>query len=183
MKDSKIASLLADARGAPTGRLFIPQTAVGANKIMFDLFNGMTNVFMVVKQVTAIPERSVAATGLVSVKLFLQKTSAIGTGGTAATLNAANTAPSFTFPHIMPLPTGLSARAAPGGGATAAGVVAERQVIPEETSAAPPHTDFMRPEDGWLLIPPGAGMSVVQSAVASVGLVGFDVAFADVAAP
>lgn len=167
--------------------LYIPQVAVGANKIHFDLFNATGSAARLwLRSVQPIISGSTAVTGVVGVDLFLTRTSAVGTGGTAATYNQTT----LTNPGLMVLNAdgvispSVTARAAPGGGATARGVISSSSVFTEETNSAPytPVNDMVvngRMDDIGIgiLIPEGTGISVVQGSVASVGTVGYNVIF------
>lgn len=169
----------------PTYRLFVPAGAAGANKVHLDLFNATASgKTLRVLSVRAIKDGSVAVTGVVSVKLHLTRTTAVGTTGTAATVDGTSlTAPALAKmdPANAALPAGVTARQAPGGGATAGVVICERQIFSEETSAANyepveflnPNTDDIQP----LVVPENTGIRIVQGAVASVGNIGFDILF------
>lgn len=165
---------------APTAitpsRLTVPAQAAGASKVYFDLWNGSAFP-MVLWSLAAIKDGSVAVTGVVSVQLFLTRTSTVGTGGTPAVAEGADpTVPAITKGDSGITLTGVSARAAPGGGATAGAVIGERQVFPEETAAEYRHPDWC--SGGAIIIPAGTGIRVVQGAVASVGNTGFEATFA-----
>lgn len=156
-------------------KLFVPSQAVGAAKVFFDLYNGSERD-LTVSGVEAIKDGSQAVTGTLAAQLFLTRTSAVGTGGTAATEEGTSlTAATITKLDSRALPEGVSARLAPSGGATAGAVVAERQVFTEETNAA----DYEPVEflDSLLVVPPGTGIRIVQGSVASVGNLGFGVTF------
>lgn len=158
-------------------RLFVPAQAVGASKVFFDLWNGSPYP-MVLRSVIAVKDGSVAVTGVVADKLFLTRTSTIGTGGTAAVAEGTDT----TVPALTRGDTGIdislvTARAAPAGGATAGAVIAERQIFPEETAAEYGDKDFLLGDDDAVIVPPGTGVRVVQGTVASVGNIGFAAAF------
>lgn len=165
-------------------RLFIPPQAVSANLPYFDCFNatgsGKEIQFLYILPVV---DTSVAVTGLVGVNLFLTRTTAVGTGGTAATLEGtALDAATFTALDQDPvLPAQITARKTPSGGATAGAVISLRSLFSEETSAAaymlPP--DFLHPLSTMrgLRCKENQGIRVVQGSVASVGSIGFDVVF------
>jgi hypothetical protein len=122
----------------------------------------------------------VAVTGTLSVDLHLTFTSAIGTGGTAATTRGtALDAMTFTSNSSRggAIPVGVTGRLTPSGGATAAAALSWTSVFTEETSNA----TYERAQDlvyeatdGPVMIQPGAGIRVVQGAVASVGNIGFN---------
>lgn len=170
---------------APAYTLFVPSQAAGANKVYFDLFNASgSGKTLRLKSVEVVKNGSTAVTGTVTVQLFLTRTSAIGTGGTAAVregtaLNAISL--NKMNPANADLPAGVTARTAPTGGATAGAVVAEVHVHPEETNAASYDLpDFLSPEC-WtiqpLIVPENTGVRVVQGTVASVGNIGFNITF------
>lgn len=169
-------------------RLFVPKAAVGASKVYFDLFNA-TGSGKTLRILGLIPVVSgeVAVTGVVAIDLFLTRTSAIGTGGTAATTDASSlTAASLSKmnPANAALPAGVTARLAPTGGATAGAVIAAESLFTEETNSATYLStlcDFIRriagPAAPPLVVPENSGIRIVQGSVASVGNVGFDVLF------
>jgi hypothetical protein len=149
-------------------RLFVPKQAAGANLVYFDLFNASTSGHQViVHRCEPIVSGAVAVVGAVSVDLNLQFTSAIGTGGTAATVRgAAIDAATFTTNSSRggaAIPTGISARLTPSGGATAAAMISWGTVFPEETNAGTYNrgNDLVQEAtDGPVLILPGAGIPV-----------------------
>lgn len=160
---------------APTYTLYIPHSAAAANKVWFDLFNAAgSGKTLRIKSVEAIKDGSVAVTGTLSIELWLTRTSAVGTGGTAATSEGSSlTAATFSKhnPADVALPAQVTARAVPTGGATAGAVLGEAHIFPEETNAATYGANsgqFIAP--GTVIrVPEGTGIRVVQGAVASVG--------------
>lgn len=165
-------------------KLFVPVGAAGANKVYFDLWNG-SNKNIEVATIVPIASGAVAVVGTLAVDLYLTRTSAVGTGGTGATLEGtALNAATFTRMDANgpPLLTGISARLAPAGGATAGAVIGFNSIFTEETNIATYFRSNMveaaQPGiNSILTIPPGTGIRVVQGAVASVGNIGFDVLF------
>lgn len=166
-------------------KLFVPKQAVGADLVYFDLFNVSTSGKTVqVHTVIPIVSGAVAVTGVVGLDLLLTRTSAVGTGGTAATAQGSSTT-AMTFTHqngSEPLNLNLiSARLTPSGGATAGAVLAWRSVFTEETNGGS-YTQIVDLVKGGnmsapcVTVAPGTGIRVVQGAVASVGNIGFDVA-------
>jgi hypothetical protein len=136
--------------------------------------------------VTPIVSGAVAVTGTLGVDLFLTKTSAVGTGGTAATANGT----SLTAATITEMDSGntnphanITARLTPSGGATAGAVIGWACVFPEETNAAAyfgQTIDLARRNNNDIqpiIINANEGIRVVQGSVASVGNIGFDVVF------
>lgn len=168
-------------------RLFVPKQAVGASLIYFDLFNATgSGVQLLIHDVIPVVSGAVAVTGLLGVDLFLQRTTAVGTGGTLATFNGTDP----TACTITNMITGggapnqsLSARLTPSGGATAGAVISQCCVFTEETQDATygaALNSFVRrrmPDMPPLFVKENNGISVVQGAVASVGNIGFDVIF------
>lgn len=166
-----------------TYRLFVPPQAVGANLVYFDLFNASgSNMDLEVLEVYATVQGSAAVVGVLGVDLYLTRTTAVGTGGTAATQNgtALNAATISGMDTLMRVPEEVTARLTPGAGATAGAVLSFRSVFTEETAQATYWVDglIQRPADSpGVRINQGGGIRVVQGAVASVGNIGFDVIF------
>lgn len=166
-------------------KLFVPAGAVGAGKTFFDLFNATTDKKLEVVSVTPIVDGSVAVTGALAVNLFLTRTTAVGTGGTAATAEGtALTAATISKldPASPNLPTGVTARLGPGGGATGGAVLGYNSMFSEETNAASYNRNnivSVAPEGlgARVVVPPNSGIRVVQGAIASVGNIGFEVVF------
>jgi hypothetical protein len=165
-------------------KLFCPPIAAGANKVYFDLWNG-SDKNIEVASVVPIASGAAAVVGTLAVDLYLTRTTAVGTGGTAATLESA-TLTEMIFSRMdargAPLRTGISGRLAPGGGATAGAVLGFNSIFTEETALPTYYRSNMvegaQPGiNGRLTSPPGTGIRVVQGAVASVGNIAFDVLF------
>ena len=170
---------------APAYILFVPAQAAGASKVYFDLFNATgSGKTLRVKSVEVIKSGSVAVTGVLALQLFLTRTTAVGTGGTAATAEGTSLtaiAMNKMNPANATLPAGVTARAAPTAGATAGAVIGECQIFPEETNASSyEYIDFMlatAQDIQPLFVPENTGIRVVQGTVASVGNTGFNVIF------
>jgi hypothetical protein len=165
-------------------RLFVPAQAVGANTVYFDLFvPSGSNATVSVEAVIPIVSGAVAVVGTVGIDIFLTRTTAVGTGGTAATYGGTSlTAMTFSSQdNSQLLDTSLvTARLTPTGGATAGEVLSWRSLFGEETNDAT-YTQILDMVRGWnpnmpgVAIRPGQGVRVVQGSVASAGNVGFDV--------
>jgi len=159
-------------------RLFVPKQAVGANLVYFDLFNNSKDV-VVVRYVQSVMSGAVAVVGTLGVDLFLTRTSAVGTGGTAATYEGTSlTACTISAANgkSQPCAATITARLTPTGGATADGVLAWTCLFTEETSSAAYSQPYLTQNDE-IILPNGTGIRVVQGAVASVGNIGFNVGF------
>lgn len=183
--------LLADADGhilgsLPVYRLQVPPQAVGANKVMADLFNASgSGVKMRVLRAIAYPNLDAAVTGTLGVRISLTRTSTVGTGGTAT--SAEGTDPTVgTISKLdttfASLPGQVTARVAPAGGATAGAVISTRQMFTEETNAgtaagAALGVELISGLGDELIVREGEGIRLLQGAVASVGSIGFDVLF------
>lgn len=162
-------------------RLFVPKQAVGANLVYFDMFNATDNN-IVLKHVHPIVSGAVAVVGTLGIDLFLTRTTAIGTGGTAATRNGtALDAATISSMNIQDVDAdaSITARLTPTGGATAGAVLTWMTLFTEETSAAAYMGKMTAMLNGGdeVVIPPQTGFRVVQGAVASVGNIGFDIGF------
>jgi hypothetical protein len=101
----------------------IPVQAVSANKVHFDLFNATgSGITLKILGDWWIANLGAAGTGFVSVRLYLTRTTAVSTIGTAATTEGTSlTAVTVCKmnPNDSALNANVTARAAPGGGATA----------------------------------------------------------------
>lgn len=163
-------------------KLFVAKSPTGANEVYWDLFNASGSGYTIaVQSVKPIVSGAVAVTGVLGVDLFLTFTSAIGTGGTAATRSGTSlTAATFGAlnPHAGDLPADITARRLPTGGATAGNVINMLEVFTEETNSATYlEKDFLAPGHNEVIVPEGFGLRVAQGAVASVGNIAFMVNF------
>ncbi len=167
-------------------RLFVPNQAAGANKVHLDLFNGSTDKAVELLSCFPVVSGAVAVVGALAVDLFLTRTTAVGTTGTAAV--AESTALTVTpaicklDANMAALPATITARSAPGGGATAGAVLAQASVFTEETGAGTYLSgliDMARRVGNSppITLRPNSGIRVVQGAVASVGNIGFELTF------
>jgi len=164
--------------------LFLHAIAAGASKVHFDLFNAATTERDVeILSVQPIMSGAVAVVGALAVDLYLTRTTAVGTGGTAATLEGtALNAPTISKldPASPALLATITARSAPAGGATAGAVLGWDSIFPEETNTATYfRNDLIKDnrQGSRIIVPPGSGIRVVQGSVASVGNLGFTVLF------
>ncbi len=174
----------------PVYRMIIPSAAVAANKVFCDLFNAAgSGVSLKVLSAFCYVDSDTAVVGTLGVEVVLTRTTAIGTAGTAAgSENTVLTTPSINKmdTNYAALPGGVTARAAPTGGATAGAVIADRWVFTEETSAGAAlagliGAEFVRNEGAELWVREGTGLRFVQGAVASVGNLSFEITFEVVA--
>jgi hypothetical protein len=164
-------------------KLMSGDIAVGSSKLYLDIFNANTSGQVI--KVTGIyvrPQSDVVATGLVAIRHNVLLTTAIGTSGT--TIGYASS--SETAATIVPMdsdeiaiPTGITARVAPTGGATIAARLATNHTLPEETNAAQTigqHFNVLK--DGQIIIiRPNRGLLIKQGSVASVGVCEIDIYF------
>jgi len=170
----------------PQYRLICPSQAVGANKVFLDLFNATgSGVSLRVLSAFCYVDNDTAVTGTLGVEVSLTRTSAVGTGGTAATtngtaLNAITLSAMDTASAA--LSASVTARSAPTGGATAGAMVGQRWVFTEETSAPSGiagtlGAEFVRNEGADLIVRENSGLRFVQGTVASVGNLAFEITF------
>ena len=165
----------------PAYSLFIPKQAAGADLVYWDLFNAnAAELDLYLMSCRVIVSGAVAVTGVVGVDLHLTRTTAVGTGGTAATNEgtdkAAATITALDGANL--LPGGVTARLTPTGGATAGALLSYASVFTEEANAGA----YVQPVEfvhgaPFYKIPRGTGIRVVQGAVASVGNIGFEAIF------
>ncbi len=167
-------------------RWIVPPQAVGANKVMCDLFNATgSGVTLRIVSAWAFPSLDVAVTGTLGIRMHLTRTSAVGTGGTATAANDAtltNSSLTMMDPSMASLPAQVTARVAPTGGATAGAQISGRHLFTEETNAGTAiagalGTEFVRAEGADVLVPANTGIRFVQGAIASVGSIAFEVNF------
>jgi hypothetical protein len=168
---------------APIYKLFIAKQAAGADLVYMDLFNATAAASdLYLMSALVVVSGAVVVTGLVGVDLHLTRTTAVGTGGTAATREGTDKTAS-TFSGLdnrgENLDGGITARLTPAGGATAGALLSYRSVFTEEANSG----TYNQPVDfvigsKYIFIPSGTGIRVIQGAVASVGNIGFDLTFA-----
>lgn len=167
----------------PSYMLFIPVIGAGASKIFFDLFNASgTGKKIEIQGLWAVVKTDVAVSGTVGVEIQVARTSAIGTGGTAASYPST----SFTTPGITPkdtnnaaLPAGITARSVPTGGASVAAAMWQNYLFTEETNVSSQVTQFFNlfpvttMDSQTFTLNEGEGIRVAQGTVASTGSIGF----------
>ncbi len=163
-------------------RGLVVASAVGADKVHMDFWNGSAGDILV-RSLKTFPVRSVAVSGVLAVRLALQRTTAVGTTGTAATAESTSlTAPTlaaFDAEKGLAIPSGISMRAAPGGGATAGALLGIREMFLEETASYADMQEFISNpwQDKGLIVHNGSGLRLVQSSVASVGSFHIEIEF------
>lgn len=181
-----IANADGDVGGNPVYRLLVPSQAVGASKLYCDVFNATgTGKTMKVLSAAAYVDNDTAVTGTLGVQLDMFRTTAIGTGGTAATADgtASNAATiSKLDTSYAALPAGVTARLAPTGGATSGAWLGTRWVFTEETSApagiaGSVGAEFVPTSTPPIYVRENSGLKMVQGSVASVGNVSFALTF------
>ena len=183
--------MLASASGHIEGSLdsylaLVPPHVVAASKIHFDLWNGSASNVLKIRGAWVVVAQDVANAGAVSVRMDWFRTSAVGTAGTAATYGSAST----TTPVINPkdtnnaaLPSGVSMRDTPTGGATSSAWLFNTYHGTEELQvhAALSQWNNVLPApdraEQEVIIRPSQGFAARQGTVASVGNVGFLISF------
>lgn len=170
----------------PRYRLIVPSQAVGANKVFCDLFNATgSGKILKILSIYTYTDNDTAVTGTLGVEMALTRTTAVGTGGTAAvndgtTLTAATIARMDTNDSVVPAQ--VTARAAPAGGATAGAYLGSRWQFTEETNAASAiagtvGAEFVRNDGSKVIVRENSGIRMVQGAVASVGNIAIEINF------
>ena len=161
-------------------KLHIPSSAVGANKVHFDLFNATGSASQIeVISVRAMCDGAVV-TGAAGGILYLTRTSAVGTGGTAATREGTDPT-AATFSCLWGekiLDEKITARAGPAGGATAGAVLSSLAFQMDEVASPAGYTlpDLVTP--GYsVYVKQNSGIRVVQGSVVSLGAVVFNILF------
>lgn len=170
----------------PQYRLICPSQAVGASKVFLDLFNATgSGVSIRVLSAFCYVDNDTAVTGTLGVEVNLTRTTAVGTGGTAATLDGTSLT-AITFSEMdtanPALSASITARSAPTAGATAGALLGQRWVFTEETSAPSGiagtlGAEFIRNEGADLIVRENSGLRFVQGTVASVGNLSFEITF------
>lgn len=177
------------AGSLPTYFYCTPPIAVGADKLLADMFNATgSGKVMDIRGAWLIPKLDVAVTGALAVRVDLYRTSAIGTGGTAASVDVATrdvaggNLTKFDESNAA-IPAQITARVAPTGGATISRWLFPSNVAPEESNTSMgylsqwqnliPHLLFGQK----LAVRENTGVLFKQGAVASVGSVSILVAF------
>ena len=186
--------MLADESGhiqnsLPTYFYCTPPIAVGASKLHCDIFNATgSGKVMDIRGVWLIPKLDVAVTGAVAVRMDVYRTSAVGTGGTAASTDSATidvAGGNFTKfdENNAAIPAQITARVAPSGGATISRWLFPSNVAPEESNTSMGY--FVQFQNiipvltygQKLAVRENTGIVFKQGAVASVGSVSILVAF------
>jgi hypothetical protein len=170
--------------GGANYKLYIPKQAVGADLVYFDLFNASgSGSLLYLLSVQPVVSGAVAVTGVVGVDLHLTRTSAVGTGGTAATREGTDktAATICALDNSQACHASVTARLTPTGGATAGALLGYGSVFTEETNGGtytiPADLAKARDNLPTIVIPEGGGIRVIQGAVASVGNIGFEAIF------
>lgn len=173
----------------PTYLYQTPAAAVGASKLYFDLFNAVGSGKVIdVRGIWAIPKTDVAVVGALGIRLDLYRTSAVGTGGTAASYKSPT--PDVAGGNICPmdtanaaLPAQITARWLPAGGATISEWMIVTYSLGEETATSMAYISQYQNLLPNLIygqkfaLREGQGMLVKQGAVAATGSMSFLVAF------
>ena len=173
----------------PTYFYCTPPIAVGANKLLADIFNATgSGKVMEIRGAWLIPKLDAAVTGALAIRVDLYRTSAVGTGGTAASTDSATidvAGGNFTkFDESNgAIPAQLTARVAPTGGATISRWLFPSNVAPEESNTSMGYLtqwqnlipQFLYAQK--LTVRENTGVLFKQGAVASVGSVSILLAF------
>ena len=169
----------------PTYIYAVPATAVGANKLYLDMFNAVGSGKLIdIRGIWIIPKTDVAVSGALGIRVNLNRTSAVGTGGTAAVYKSAT--PDVAGGTIWPLdttnaalPAQITARHLPTGGATISGWLFPTYSLGEETATSQAYMSQYQnllPTLTWgqkFVLREGEGILLKQGTVAATGNVHF----------
>lgn len=167
-----------------------PNAVGGANKLHVDMFNA-SGSGKIIKILGIYPyiKTDVAVTGALAIRFDVTRTSAVGTGGTAASYKSAtidvaggNITPADT--SSANLPAQITARHLPTAGATVSEWLFPGWCFVEETNAATytcaNRTNFLidyQSSNQSLTLREGQGLLIRQGAVASVNNIAFRIVF------
>ena len=190
--DSQETPIAADAMGrvivgeidGELYRAFFPSVACANDKVYLDLWNGSTDLIMQLAQVIPIADGCIANAGATGINLFLTRTTAIGTGGTAAVAEGSV----LTVPAISRIdsrssqcPATITARSAPAGGATGGAILGVSVQFGEDLGAAvywPMNlVNAVATHAAPAILGPSSGIRVLQSAASLVGNIAFEILF------
>lgn len=172
----------------PTYYYCSPPIVVGANKVWMDMFNAVgSGKTMDIRGIWISPNTTLAVTGVVGVRLDLYRSNTVGTGGTAASTESPTADPAGgniwrSDPGDAAIPSQITARVAPTGGAAANTWLFPMHWFPEETAPGA----HLLPEVNWvptlnfgkrIVLREGYGIKIVQGPVASVGNASILIAF------
>lgn len=186
--------MVADASGhlqhsLPSYQWMTPSAAAGANKLHADLFNAAGSGKVIdIRGIWLVPDTDVAVVGALGVRIDLYRTSAVGTGGTAAAYKSAT--PDVAGGNVTPfdtanaaLPAQITARHLPTGGATISEWLLASYTLGEETATSMAYLSqyqnilaqgmFLQK----LVLREGQGILLKQGAIAATGNVAILVAF------
>jgi hypothetical protein len=173
----------------PTYFYCTPPIAVGANKLHADIFNATGSGKIIdVRGIWLIPKLDAAVTGALAIRMDVYRTSAVGTGGTAASADSATVdvgGGNFTkFDESnAAIPAQITARVAPAGGATISRWLFPSNVAPEESNTSQGYmTQWQNLVPSFLygqklVVRENTGLLFKQGPVASVGSVSILIAF------
>lgn len=173
----------------PTYGLITPPIAVGANKLLLDLFNATGSGKVIdVRGAWIIPKLDAAVVGALAVRVDMYRTSAAGTGGTAVNTDSATPdVAGGTFWKFdesnAAIPAQITGRVAPAGGATISRWLFPSNSAPEESNTSMGYLtqwQNLLPQFFFgqkFAIRENSGILFKQGAVASVGSVSLLLAF------
>jgi hypothetical protein len=158
------------------------EIVAGSNKLMFDLFNAVGSGHkLYIRAIYVRVKADVAVSGVVAPRFDFFLTSTVGTSGTSVPY-----APSAAGSALIPLdskqsglPTGVTARTIPTGGATSAVWLTATHPFSEETNASTYLAQYnnVLGEASPIVVNPGEGIKATQGSVASVNSYSFVVVF------
>lgn len=186
--------MLADESGhisgsLPTYGLITPPIAVGASKLLLDIFNATgSGKVLDIRGAWLIPKLDTAVTGALAVRVDMYRTSAVGTGGSTVAADSPTidvaTGTTWKFDeNNAAIPAQITARVAPTAGATISRWLFPTNVATEEAATSMGYlTQWQNliPQFFYgqkLAVRENTGILFKQGTVASVGSVSLFVAF------
>ena len=116
------------------------EIAAGSNKIFLDLWNSAgSESKLLIKSIRVLTKTDVAATGVVSVRHNIFRTTSQSTGGTTIPYNSTNPATATITQwdtRMSSLPAGIIAKTAPSGAGNIGQFITHEYSFSEETNAA-----------------------------------------------
>ena len=166
----------------PCYGLWIPPAATAASKFWFDFHNNQASTIVRLRKLFPVVTGAVV-TGTFNIESWVSRTTAAGTGGTAAVSESSTPATVASFWRFnksdAALPAGITARVAPTGGATQGNFLFTAFVATEETNAASGLAQYQNlfpemPQEQPIKLGTGEGIRVNEAATASpIGTIGW----------
>lgn len=186
---SSVNGLPVQIEESDTYQWIVPSTAVGANKIFLDLFNGAGSGKVIkIRAILPIIDTDVAVVGVVGIRVIVVRTSTVGTGGTAWVKNGAVDVAGGAWAALdtsnADIGANITARHLSTAGATTHAWMRGAYLMGEEASTSLAYNfqgqyDMAGDVSGCqpIILREGFGIKIYQGAVASAGNIRFRILF------